>query len=203
MLPLTHSPLRALAPAPLIIGLLAVLGGCNATSPADDPTIRTRFTNLAAQIEQIQTDLDNTRDALADLTQRVENLSNTPRATPSGEIASLRAADQEILQQVADLQRQVAQAAEASRRAQTTTLVTGTPLPPPGEAAAAPTGEAGAPPPVPTHTPGVYHSVAQGETLAQIAQHYGVSAEQIREANVLPPNAQPYPGTQLFIPQGR
>lgn len=50
---------------------------------------------------------------------------------------------------------------------------------------------------------GVYHTVREGDTLWSIGKRYGVSIEEIVEANQLPSTEKLEPGMLLFIPEGR
>ncbi len=46
----------------------------------------------------------------------------------------------------------------------------------------------------------VAHKVRSGETLAEIAQHYRVSAQLLREANKLGETEEPKAGTLILVP---
>lgn len=191
---------RPLARA-LLLALTAALCACGGRSPADDPTIKRNFANLADQIGDLQTQVDQLHDSVADLATRTEQLGSGGGTAPA-DIAALRATDLELRQQISDLQTQVASLREALRQSETTTMVTGTPLPEPAPGAGSPAATDQPPAAAePERQAGVFYVVGPGETLEQIAARHGTTAEAIRQANALPPNAQPYQGTQLFIPQ--
>jgi LysM repeat protein len=50
---------------------------------------------------------------------------------------------------------------------------------------------------------GVYHRMAEGETIAQVARQYQASASDIRAANDIPRGREPIVGQQLFVPAGQ
>jgi LysM repeat protein len=50
---------------------------------------------------------------------------------------------------------------------------------------------------------GVYHRMAEGETLDQVARQYKTSASAIRAANGIPRGREPIAGQSLFVPIGQ
>lgn len=69
-----------------------------------------------------------------------------------------------------------------------------------------PTATATAPSPAPTATPAptpIMHKIAAGESLALIAEKYGLTAKEIAEANAMTVNDMIYPGQELTIPPPR
>ena len=109
MLTLMRSPAPALAPTLLLVSLLLPLGGCMGPSPGDDPAIQHRFQVLADQIRDLKFDVEDSQDTIETLSAQMD--SGGVGVAP-GTFANLEASDQELLQTLEDLQRQVAQLTE-------------------------------------------------------------------------------------------
>lgn len=218
MLTLMRSPAPALAPTLLLVSLLLPLGGCMGPSPGDDPAIQHRFQVLADQIRDLKFDVEDSQDTIEILTTQVE--SGGAGLAP-GSLANLEASDQELLQTIEDLQRQVAQLTEdletMRRQQMVSTISAGSSLPEPPAAprasadgalsAAVDPGESRASArlasaqPASSQPRGFYHRLAESEDLESLAERYHTDVATLLQANGMPNNARPLAGQQLFIPQ--
>ncbi|MBN1477959.1 LysM peptidoglycan-binding domain-containing protein [Candidatus Sumerlaeota bacterium] len=218
MLTLMRSPAPALAPTLLLVSLLLPLGGCMGSSPGDDPAIQHRFQVLADQIRDLKFDVEDSQETIESLSARLE--SDGPGVAP-GALATLEASDQELLQTLEDLQRQVAQLSEEletmHRQQMVSTISAGSALPAPPTAsrasadnavsAAADPAESRASArlastqPTSSRPRGFYHRLAESEDLESLAERYHTDVATLLQANGMPSNARPLAGQQLFIPQ--
>ena len=223
----TRSAAHALAPSCLLVSAAALLWGCTGTSSGNDPAIRRRFDVLADQIAELQADIEDSRQTLADLSAQAGAGGPGGAAAPA-EIANLQATDQELQRAIDELRQQMERLSSdlevaQGQRSVTTTLtpasdarpaaqppaetaapapppeVASSPAPPPAEAA--PEEAPGASEPEP-RVRGTWHTFSDGESLASIASHYNIPVERLLEVNALPPNVRLFPGQRLFIPQG-
>jgi LysM domain-containing protein len=218
MLMLMRSPAPALAPTLLLVSLLLPLGGCMGPSPGDDPAVQHRFQVLADQIRDLKFDVEDSQDTIETLSAQME--SGGASVAP-GSLASLQASDQELLQTLEDLQRQVAQLTEeletVRRQQMVSSISAGSSLPAPPTAprasadgavsAAADPGESRASArlasaqPVSSRPQGFYHRLTESEDLESLAERYHTDVASLLQANGMPSNARPLAGQQLFIPQ--
>jgi LysM repeat protein len=187
-------------------------------SPGDDPAIQHRFQVLADQIRDLKFDVEDSQDTIESLTAQME--SGGPGIAP-GTLANLEASDQELLQTIEDLQRQVAQLSQeldtVRRQQMVSTISAGSALPEPPAAtrasadsavsASADPGESiasarlASAQPTSSHPQGFYHRLTESEDLESLAVRYQTDVATLLQANGMPSNARPLAGQQLFIPQ--
>ena len=205
----------ALAPAALLVSVLMLFSG-------------QRFTHVADQISDLQSDLDDNRLALDELRETIEAFQagdiTTGEGVPHAQLATLRSTDEQInnqirtlqetidtlTQEIRDLRQQTADNAIIAQRAASsvsTVRPTSNRAPEPEPQRAAPAREeiASAPAPRPEPRPTVRYApytVRQNDTLASIADRHATTVSAIVQANALPSaTIVPAAGTRLYLPQ--
>lgn len=213
-----RSAARTLAPITLLVSLAVLsLWGCTGSSddisPATRRLINSVGDDLRDRIADMQVDVDDAKDVLTELQERIDSLEQQGPATggaPPAEIAQLRANNQELRQQLNDLQDRVnalIQAQEAHAQPGVTVAeMSGQPVRGPGEevsssAAGAVDSAGGEQSAAPDRQRGFYHTLGPDETLEQVAARYGIELSALLSANGLPRNASFPPGQDIFIPQ--
>jgi len=216
----------ALAPAALLVSILIPLSGCTGSTPGSDPQVRQRFTHVADQISDLQSDLDDNRLALDELTQSIEALRAGDLPTGEGvahaELATLRSADQQITEQmralqetldtlsqeIRDLRQQTSDNAIIAQRAAASATVRPTanrPAETPRETIAPREEFASAPASQPERRSAprfTSYTVRQNDTLASIAERHDTTVSELVQANLLPSaSVRPVAGSSLYVPQ--
>lgn len=193
---------------------LALSVGCG-SDLADDPL----FNDQQAAVQRIDDDLGVLRSQVEDLNRgmndlltEVENLKGEPlTGNASGQrleqrvevletaIGEYNQALSKIRSEFNDMEEAVASAPSrpvaapsesATPPASSSSRVTLTRTPAPSQATPAPT---------PKPAQGFYHTVQSGETVAALAERFGVSEASIRKANHIPEGRNPLPGQQIYI----